>query len=190
MADVAFKTVGDFNKQFENCSGFKPYTKNSNYFVINEELSEMFSSSGAGSVDLTGYDNKKFTTSFPTWVEKFICSIKFDILNVNSSPLKIKCVENTHTQHATKSDTIYGCLNCSDKNDKSWVMQFAFKENISVGTEIDLSKYVNHISGVFDYYNTMPADTTGEDIEVINNSYILFRRIAPFMSMHKKNPVL
>ena len=150
----------------------------------------MFLLSGAGSVDLTGYDNKKFTTSFPTWVEKFICSIKFDILNVNSLPQKIKCIKNTHTQHTTNSNTIYGCLSCQDKEYKSWIMQFAFKEDISVGTEIDLSQYLYYISGVFSYYNTSPADTTGEEIKVINDSYILFKSITPFNSMHEEYPVL
>ena len=155
--------------------------------MINEELSEMFSSSDAGKVDLTGYDNKKFATSFPVWVDKFICTIKFDVLTINMLPLKLKCVENSHTQHTTKSDTIYGCLYCQDKEYESWYMQFAFKENISVGTEIDLSGYLNYIASVYSYYNTRPATFYG-DYKVINNSYTLFKDINDFNSEHEKIP--
>ena len=193
MADVAFKTVGDFNKQFENCSGFKPYTKkNSNYFVINEELSEMFSSSGAGSVDLTGYDNKKFTTSFPAWVNNFICSIKF---NITSYP-KIKCIENTHVQHTTTSNTIYGCFPVViDKNDKSWSMQFAFKENISVGTEIDFSSHINAIKNAnYSYYNTQAIIlNNAEDFIYLGGDLCLYKDKPNenlFLSMHEEYPVL
>ena len=195
MVDVALKTVGDFNKQFKNCSGFKKYTrKNSEYFVINDELFEMFSVSGAGKVNLTGYNNKKFTTSFPVWVDKFICSIKFTISTINNGlPLKIKCIENTHAQHTTKSDTIYGCLGCTDKDNKSWYMEFAFKENISVGTEIDLSEYLNYIEGVHSYYNTRSITLSGassSDFKVIGNDYTLFKDINLFNSEHQKNPVI
>ena len=190
----AFNTVGDFNTQFKNCSGFKQYTKkNSNYFVINEELSEMFSSSGAGNVDLTGYNNKKFTTSFPAWVDNITCIIQFNIVNVDGIRQRIECVKNTHIQHTTKSDIIYGCLAVLDKNNKSWWMQFAFKENISVGTEIDLSQYVKYIEGVCEYYNTSSAPTNGvydKDFKVLNSNHILFKSIDPFNSMHKIKPVL
>ena len=190
----AFNTVGDFNTQFKNCSGFKSYTKkNSEYFVINEELSDMFSSSGAGNVDLTGYNNKKFTTSFPAWVDKFICSIEFDMIIVNGHHKKIKCTKNTHAQHTTKSNTIYGCLHCQDNDGIGWYMQFAFKEDISVGTEIDLSQYVYVIDYIGVYYNTWPADITGvsaNDFKYLNGNYTLFKTIKPFDSMHEKKPVL
>ena len=162
--------------------------------MINEELSEMFSSSGAGNVDLTGYNNKKFSTSFPAWVDNFTCNIQFDMINVNGIPQKIKCVKNTHTQHTTTSNTIYGCLKCLDKDNKSWFMEFAFKEGIRVGTEIDLSIFVNYIKVCYGHYNTKPANTTGvdgEDFKILfNNKYTLFKTIEPFNSMHKEAPVL
>lgn len=153
MVDVAFKTVGDFNKQFKNCSGFKKYTKkNSNYFVINKELSEMFSSSGAGNVDLTGYDNKKFSTSFPAWRNKIPTPptggyISFGITQEggngrdNFDKVSVYCTANTHNSQSTNFlfKYVYGV----DREDKKpCFVEIGFPENVKKNHTIDISEAV------------------------------------------------
>ena len=101
--------------------------KNSDYFVINEELSEMFSSSGAGKVDLTGYDNKKFATSFPAWMSKPPTGgyISFGITQdeqVGHSPIfnkvSVYCTENTHINYPHSTNFLFKYAHGVDREDK------------------------------------------------------------------------
>lgn len=166
MVDVAFKTVGDFNKQFKNCSGFKKYTKKNNeYFVINEELSEMFSSSGAGNVDLTGYDNKKFTTSFPAWRSKTPTGgyISFGIKQdepVGDSyiydKVTVYCTENTHINYPHGTNYLFKYAHGVDREDgKACFVQFGCPETAKKDIyEFDISDAVCSAGGFwYDYEN-------------------------------------
>lgn len=153
---LKFKTVGDFNKHFKNCSGFKSYTKkNREYFVINEELSEMFSSSGAGKVDLTGYDNKKFATSFPEWMSKTPTGgyISFGIaqegLNDKNNhyfdKVSVYCTDNTHKNylHSLSTNYLFKYVRGVDREDKKdCLVQIRFAENVEKNYIIDISDAV------------------------------------------------
>lgn len=194
MADKKFLTVGDFNRTFSNCTGFSQYTKkNSNYFVTNEELDDMYKTSGAGDVNLSGYNNKKFTTDFPQWVDKITpveCSITFDVYygtgtqTTTDNGKKLICTANTHKDHIPSSNnrTIFGYLYVGDTDGEQGYMQFAFSEWINVGNIIDLSSYVRHISAVASNFNncysTRPLTT--EDCKNSNLEY----KSSPFNDMH------
>lgn len=101
----------------------------------------MFSSSGAGNVDLTGYNNKKFTTSFPAWRSKTPTGghIAFGITQDGPNDgyiydkVTVYCMENTHKNYLNSPSYnylfkyVYG-VDRVDK--KKCYVQFGFIESV------------------------------------------------------------
>ena len=196
----AFKTVGDFNTEFKYCSGFKPYTKNSKYFVINEELSEMFSSSGAGSVDLTGYDNKKFTTSFPAWRSKTPTGgyISFGITldkqvghDMIFNEVSVYCTANTHINYPHGNNYLFKYVYGVDREDKKeCLVEFGCPETAEENTyRVDISSavcdagdfwYDNGFNSIFG--KSLSPDIckkTGTDYRITSNGLFIIKDDKP-----------
>lgn len=188
MTDVVFKfkTVGDFNTHFKNCSGFQKYTKkNSDKFVINEELSEMFSSSGAGSVDLTGYDNKKFTTSFPAWRSKTPTGglIRFGITldkqvgdDMIFNEVSVYCVKNTHINYSHGNNYLFKYVYGVDREDKKeCLVQFGCPETAEENTyRVDISDAVCDASSFWfknDFHSIFGKSVSPEICEKTGTAY-------------------
>ena len=127
--------------------------------MINEELSEMFSSSGAGNVDLTGYNNKKFTTSFPAWRSKTPTGgyISFGITQegqndgYNFDKVSVYCSANTHNSQST--NYLFKYVHGVDREDKKpCFVEFGFPENVKINHTINISEAVCS-AGSFWYEN-------------------------------------
>ena len=178
--------------------------KNSEYFVINEELSEMFSSSGAGNVDLTGYNNKKFSTSFPAWRSKTPTGgyISFGITQEGQDEnhsmifdkVYVYCTENTHKDYLHSQTTNYNNLfkyaHGVDREDKKdcWV-QFRFFESVDKNHRIDISNAVCSASG-FWFKNGFHSifgksvtpdicEETGTDYRITSNGLFIIKDDKP-----------
>lgn len=116
----------------------------------------MFSSSGAGNVDLTGYNNKKFTTNFPAWRSKTPTGgyISFGITqegengigSLNFDKVSVYCTANTHNSQSTNFLFKYVCgVDRVDK--KNCFVEFGFPENVEKNYTIDISEAVCTASG-------------------------------------------
>lgn len=119
--------------------------------MINEELSEMFSSSGAGNVNLTGYNNKKFTTSFPAWRSKTPTGgyISFGITadRITFDKVFVYCTANTHKDYLHSQSTNYRYLfkyvyGVDREDKKDCLVQFGFFETVQPDDRIDISDAV------------------------------------------------
>lgn len=110
----------------------------------------MFSSSGAGNVDLTGYYNKKFSTSFPAWVDKTPTGgyISFGITldgqtGSNTSyfdKVSVYCTGNTHNNHSPGTNYLFKYVYGIDREDKKeCLVQFGFIESVEINHKIDIS---------------------------------------------------
>lgn len=156
MADKKFLTVGDFNTRYSNTvNGFTSYTKkNSNYFVTNEEWYDIYKTSGSGDINMSDFNNKKFSTDFPQWVSKITpvkCMINFLVGGTG-----LTCLMNTHRDHNITSKNLYGCLAVTDKSNVTWYMHFSFSEQIEPGVYLNFSEYVNALHTLSSYYITEP----------------------------------
>ena len=196
----AFKTVGDFNTQFKNCSGFKTYTKkNKEYFVINEELSEMFSLSGAGKVDLTGYDNKKFATSFPVWRSKtptggyiaFGITLEGENGINNFDKVSVYCTANTHINYPYGTNYLFKYVHGIDREDrKACYVQFVCPEMAEKDKyRVDISVAVYNANSFWSYNGfksifgtSLTPDIckkTGTDYRITSNGLFIIKDDKP-----------
>lgn len=173
--------------------------KNSNYFVINEELSEMFLSSGAGNVDLTGYDNKKFTTSFPAWRSKAPTGgyISFGITldgqqghNNVFDKVTVYCTENTHKNFSPGNNYLFKYVYGVDREDnKECLVQFVFSEIVNKGYRIDISDavydassfwYENGFNSIFGKSVTPDiCKKTGTDYRISTKGFFIIKDNKP-----------
>lgn len=146
----------------------------------------MYKTSGAGDVNLSGYNNKKFTTDFPQWVDKITpvaCSILFQL-----GTASITCIKNTHKDHTTTNRNLYGCILIIDKSHNQWYMQFPFPETIEEGTTIDFSEHVIATHTMHIYYTTESIKTTGTentDWKELYDGCYLFKDVTLFENKPK-----
>lgn len=114
----------------------------------------MFSLSGAGNVNLTGYDNKKFTTSFPAWRSNVPTGgyISFGITlegqhdhNFVFDKVSVYCTGNTHKDylHSQSTNFLFKYVHGVDREDKKeCLVQFGFIESVEKDYRIDISDAV------------------------------------------------
>lgn len=120
----------------------------------------MFSSSGAGNVDLTGYDNKKFTTSFPAWRSKTPTGghIAFGVTQEgenginNFDKVSVYCNENTHKNFSQGTNYLFKYAYGVDREDnKNCLVQFGLPEDADTSYSVDISEAVRTASGFWSY---------------------------------------
>lgn len=174
---------------------------------MNEELSEMFSLSGAGNVDLTGYNNKKFTTSFPAWRSKTPTGgyISFGITQEGQNDgyifdkVSVYCIQNTHKNYLNSPSYnylfkyVYG-VDRVDK--KKCYVEFGFPESVKGYIEnveeyyrTDISKAVcsasgfwhwNGFSSIFEKSLTPEiCEKTGTDYRITSNGLFIIKDDKP-----------
>ena len=118
----------------------------------------MFSSSGARNVDLTGYNNKKFTTNFPAWSKTPTGGyISFGITQVGPvdihstvfDKVSVYCTANTHNSQSTTINYLFKYVCGVDREDKKdCLVQFGCPENAEeTNYRVDISEAVCRAGG-------------------------------------------
>lgn len=160
----------------------------------------MFSSSGAGNVDLTGYDNKKFTTSFPAWRSMTPTGgyISFGITPEGQTgkntfdKVSVYCTNNTHKDylHSQSTNFLFKYVRGTDREDKKeCFVQFGFIESVEINHRIDISDAVSD-AGSFWYKNgfnsifgkSLSPDIckkTGTDYRITSNGLFIIKDDKP-----------
>ena len=160
----------------------------------------MFSSSGAGKVDLTGYDNKKFATSFPAWMIKPPTGgyISFGITqeglndknNYYFDKVSVYCTENTHINYSHGTNYLFKYVRGVDREDKKdCLVRIMFKENVEKNYIIDISDAVcrassfwhkNGFSSIFGKsVSKYICEETGTDYRITSNGLFIIKDDKP-----------